>query len=74
MHLGLPESRRIQSRLVLRAAGEKVKPDSRKSRGHKDTGYSAHRTPGTRKPPALLGKRKARKQRIPPGSSYLHIK
>lgn len=65
--------RRIQSRLVRRAAGEKTKPDSGKGGGCKDAGCSVSMTPGARRPPALPGKRKAREQNTPAGSSHPHL-
>lgn len=65
--------RRIQSRLVLRAAGEKTNPDSGKGGGCKGAGYSVSVTAGARQPPALPGKRKARGQNAPAGSSHPHL-
>lgn len=68
MHLGLPEPRIIQSGLESRTAREK--PDSGKTGGYKDRGYSVHLIPGTRWP---LGKIKVRKHSIPSDSSYLYL-
>ena len=69
----MPKPRRTQSRLVQRAVGEKTKPDSGNGRGGKDAGYSRSTTPGAGCPPALQGKKKAREQNTPAGSSYPHL-